>query len=67
MSSTSYQRSHSVCCRAISFRKKMRGFDPQEVQSFQRLVSEEYEQIFAENTVKQADDILALVESEVEL
>ena len=42
-----------------TFRKKMRGFDPQEVQSFQRLVSEEYEKIFAEN-LKLHDDLAGM-------
>ncbi len=38
-----------------TFQKKMRGFDPQEVQSFLRLVSEEYEKLFAENLKLQED------------
>ena len=38
-----------------AFGKKMRGFDPQEVQSFLHLVSEEYEKLFAENLKLQED------------
>jgi cell division initiation protein len=38
-----------------SFRKKLRGIDPQEVQSFLQLVSEEYEKLFAENLRLQED------------
>ena len=38
-----------------AFRNKLRGFDPQEVQSFLRLVSEEYEKLFAENLRLQED------------
>ncbi len=38
-----------------TFGKKMRGFDPQEVQSFLHLVSEEYEKLFAENLKLQED------------
>ncbi len=42
-----------------AFRTKLRGFDPQEVQSFLRLVSEEYEKLFAEN-LKLQEDLAAM-------
>lgn len=38
-----------------TFRTKMRGYDPQEVRSFLRLLGEEYEKIFAENLKLQED------------
>lgn len=42
-----------------TFQKKLRGFDPQEVQAFLRLVSEEYEHLFSEN-LKLQEDLTAM-------
>jgi cell division initiation protein len=38
-----------------TFKKKLRGYDPEEVRSFLHLVSEEYEKVFAENLKLQED------------
>ncbi len=38
-----------------TFKTKLRGYDPQEVRSFLRLIGEEYESIFAENLKLQED------------
>jgi len=42
-----------------TFGKKMRGFDPQEVEAFLQLISEEYEHLFAEN-LKLQEDLTAM-------